>query len=364
MQVPDLLINGNDLVIATHGRSAYIMDDMSQLRQLTPAVMAEAFHLFKPTPVERGRDQAVTINYYLKAPAQKVTLDILDARGSVIRSYTAPDTAQAGGRGGRGGRGGGRGAGGGEAGGDEEGGGGGGGGRGGRGGFGGGRLGLTAGAHRFAWDMRYPGATTFDGLIMWAAGTNGPRALPGGYSARLTVDGQPAQAQSFEIGKAARLASVSAADLQAQFDLAMKVRDRSSDANDAVINIRDIKTQVDDRIGKNASVKAPGQALEEKFTGVEGEIYQYRNRSSQDPLNFPIKLNNKIAALMGAVEGVDGRPTKQSYEVLADLSSQLDVQLNRLDVLIRTDLEQFNKLLKSKGLDPIKPPEKKQKPIT
>jgi len=349
LQVADLVIKGNDLVIGTHGRSAWIMNDISQLRQLTPAVVAADFHLFKPVEAQIGRDNAVPITYYLKSTASSVKLEIVDASGQVIRTYDAQAAAQGGGRGGGGRAGGG----------DEE---GGGFGRG-RGGFGG-RLGTTPGTHRFNWDMRYPGATTFENLIMWAAGTNGPSALPGTYSARLTVDGKAPQTQSFAIGQSAGLANVTMEDLRAKFDLAMKVRDRTSDANQAVIDIRDVKTQVDDRIGKDASVRQPGTQLKDKFTDVEGQIYQYRNQSGQDPLNFPIMLNNKIAALMGAVEGVDGRPTAQSYEVYDYLSGLLDQQLNRVDVLIRTDLEEFNRLLRSKGLDPIKPPERPRRPVT
>jgi hypothetical protein len=337
VQVPDLVIKDNDLVIATHGRSAWIMNDISQLRQLDAVVASHDVHLFKPSAVQRGRDNAVNIAYSLKAPAERVTIEILDSNARLVRSFTA--TRQEGQRGGRG-----------EGAGVQE---GGGGGR--RGGGGGGGAPSTrAGVNRFSWDLRYPGATTFDGLIMWAAGTNGPLALPGTYQVRLTVDDKPAQVQNLEIGKAARLAHVSIDELRAQFELATRVRDRTSEANEAVIAIRDIKSQVDDRVNKDGSVRQQGDALKTKFTDVEGEIYQYRNQSSQDPLNFPIKLNNKIAALMGAVEGVDGRPTRQSYEVFDYLSGQLDQQINRFDVLIRTDLEEFNRLLQSKGLEPVK----------
>jgi hypothetical protein len=194
---------------------------------------------------------------------------------------------------------------------------------------------------------------------MWAAGTNGPTALPGDYQVSLRVDGRPAQTQSFTIAMDPRLENVTLADLRQRFDLAMKIRDRTSEANQAVIDIRDIKAQIEDREGKDASIKQPGDALQEKFTSVEGEIYQYRNQSGQDPLNYPIRLNNKIAALLGAVEGVDGRPTAQSYEVFEELSARLDAQVTRLNVLIQNDLAEFNRLLQSKGLEPIVPKTKK-----
>ena len=337
VQVADLAIRDNDLVIGTHGRSAYIMDDFSQLRQLDAVVASHDVHLFKPTTALRGRDNSVGIAYYLKAPATRVAVDVLDAAGRAVRTWTVNTEGQRAGGGRAAGAGQTAGAGGGRRG-------------------GGGGSTARAGTNRLSWDMRYPGPTTFDGMILWAAGSNGPVAVPGTYQVRLTVDEHPPQTQSFEIGKATRLANVSVEDMRAQFELATRVRDRTSEANEAVIGMRDIKTQVDDRIGKDGSIRPQGDELKTKFTDVEGEIYQYRNQSNQDPLNFPIKLNNKIAALMGAVEGVDGRPTRQSYEVFDYLSGLLDAQLNRMEVLIRTDLDEFNQLLQSKGLEPIRPP--------
>jgi photosystem II stability/assembly factor-like uncharacterized protein len=347
VQVPDLVVKGNDLVIATHGRSAWIMSDISQLRQLNPTVVAQDVHLFEPSRAEIGRDNSVAFTYYLKEPAQTVKMEILDAEGEVIRTYEtqAREEGEAGGRGGAGG------------------GGGGGGGRGGFFGGGGGGLNARAGTHRFNWNMEYPGPTTFENMILWAAGSSGPTALPGTYSARLTVDDLQPQSRTFEIGKSARLADVTMEDLRAKFDLAMQVRNTTSDANEAVIDIRDIKGQVDDRIEEDNTVREPGDELKEKFTEVEGEIYQYRNQSNQDPLNFPIKLNNKIAALMGAVEGVDGSPTQQSYEVFDRLTDLLDTQMTRLNVLISTDLAEFNRLLREKGLDPITPPARRTRPV-
>jgi hypothetical protein len=131
-----------------------------------------------------------------------------------------------------------------------------------------------------------------------------------------------------------------------------------------VISIRDIKSQIDDRIEKDASVRQQGDPLKTKFTDVEGEIYQYRNQSSQDPLNFPIKLNNKIGALMSAVQGVRGRPPAQTYEVFEYLSDELQAELDRIQVLITTDLEQFNRMLRDKGLDPVQPPASRQRVVT
>jgi hypothetical protein len=123
-----------------------------------------------------------------------------------------------------------------------------------------------------------------------------------------------------------------------------------------VIRIRELKTQIAERLAKANSdaVKAEGQKLTERLTDVEGEIYQHRLRSGQDPLNYPIRLNNKLAALQGTVEGGDYRPTDQSVEVFKQLSARLDTQLGRLDALVKTELAAFNRTLQGAGLDAVK----------
>jgi hypothetical protein len=122
------------------------------------------------------------------------------------------------------------------------------------------------------------------------------------------------------------------------------------------VRIRGIKTQIADRIGKasDPSIKSAGETLAARLTDVEGEIYQHRNRSSQDPLNYPIRLNNKLAALQGTVESGDYRPTDQSIAVFKELSARLDAQLGRLDALVKSDIPAFNRQLTAAGLDPIK----------
>jgi hypothetical protein len=149
---------------------------------------------------------------------------------------------------------------------------------------------------------------------------------------------------------------VTDADLQEQFKLAKQINDKVSLANESVLRIRSLKDQIADRIGKasDAKIKAAGQALAEKLTSVEGEIYQYRNRSSQDPLNFPIRLNNKLAALQSIVETGDYRPTDQSYAVFKDLAERLDKQIAQLETLAKTDLADLNRLLAGKKLEPVK----------
>ncbi len=123
-----------------------------------------------------------------------------------------------------------------------------------------------------------------------------------------------------------------------------------------MVRIRNLKTQIADRIGKTTDpkIKTAGESLTTKLTEVEGEIYQYRNRSSQDPLNYPIRLNNKLAALQGTVESGDAKPTDQSYAVFKELSGRLDKEFARLGALTKSDLPAFNTMLTAAKLDPIK----------
>ena len=167
------------------------------------------------------------------------------------------------------------------------------------------------------------------GMILWGASKNsGPVALPGKYQARLTVDGKTV-AQDFEIRMDPRITDVTMADLKEQYDLAMQVRDETSKANEAVIRIRKMKEEL-----AKAKPDAKNKKLMADLTGLEENLYQFRNQSSQDPLNFPIKLNNRLAALQRIVETGDNKPTDASYKVFGELKSELNTQLALLELLL------------------------------
>ena len=336
--VHDIKVEARDLVIATHGRGFYVMDNISPLRQwpLTNEETASPLRLFKPQNPLRGLDQSLAIDYMLKQPAQKVTIEIRDAQGTVIRSFSSAAPAAApspesfrpvdpvpp----------------------------------------------VSAGMHRLNWDLRYAGATEIPGLIMWAASTRGPIAPPGSYEVRVTADANDAR-QPFSIGREAHvLADVTDADLQKEFDLAMQISRKTTQANEAVLLVRGIRPQIDDRRNKLDSKTGPtAQALdklENELTVVETSLYQVKNQSSEDPLNYPIKLNNKVAAVQGVVETGDSAPTSQSVEVFTMLSGQVDQQLTSLDTAVKIEIPRVNEMLKRQKIDPIKPepidPKKKQ----
>ncbi len=301
-QVSDIQVTEKDVVIGTHGRSIYVLDDVAPVREFTAELGKKPVHLFKPYYAVR-RVQPAVFQYYLAKQADSVKIEILDAAGTVIQTfkgdkpkYPKPDEDD-----------------------DDA-----------------GKPKVTlpttaAGLNRYEWDLRYPGATYFKGMILWGARpTSGPLAVPGQYQVRLTV-GDQSFTQPFEIRLDPRLKGVTTADVQQQFTLAMKLRDQTSKANDAVIQIRTVKEKLAKQPDSPANKK-----LKEQLSIIEENLYQIRNQSGQDPLNFPIKLNNRLAALWRSVETGDATPTDGSYKVYDELSADLDRQLAALDALLKT----------------------------
>jgi hypothetical protein len=207
----------------------------------------------------------------------------------------------------------------------------------------------AAGLQRVNWDGRYTGASTFPGMILWGATTVGPAAPPGRYTVRLNVDGAETT-QFFRVRRNPLFADVSDADLRAQFALAIRIRDKVTEANDAVILARGIKTEVDDRVLKNGQLSTLGTRLKTNLSDVEDDIYQVKNQSGQDPLNFPIKINNRLANLNRVVNTGDGAPIANAPVLFDIYSKQLAVQTTRLQTVINTDLTAFNAEAQRLGL--------------
>jgi hypothetical protein len=216
-----------------------------------------------------------------------------------------------------------------------------------------------AGVNSFVWNMRHPDVSSFQGLIMWAASTQGPLAPPGSYQVRLLVNGRHVATRPFRLLKDPRARDVTQADLAEQFNFLMRIHNRVSEANDAVKTIRYVRQELGDRQRRLAGADAEAvRALATPFltelSSVEDSIYQTRNRSNQDPLNYPIRLNNKIAALMGVVGSSDNRPTAQAYEVFNRLSAQLDRELGRMRQAMGA-LPRINERLRAANLPEVQP---------
>ena len=212
---------------------------------------------------------------------------------------------------------------------------------------------MAAGINRFAWDLQYAPVTRFEGMVLWGATTNGPTALPGAYQARLTVDGR-AETQPITVRKHP-FYTASDADLREQFELASRIRDKVNEANDAIIRIRRIKRDLADRVQKSqsADVKAIAEQFTKELTTVEEDVYQVRNQSNQDPLNFPIKTNNRLASLLRVVTTGEGRPIGNAEPIFDDLQKELKAETDRLQRTLGTYLPRFNDLAKRIGIEPI-----------
>jgi photosystem II stability/assembly factor-like uncharacterized protein len=331
------------MVLATQGRSFYVLDDMPLVRTLNPAKFERTSDV-KLFPVKQairiagggwgggGHDptagqnpaNGATIYYYLKSkPEGEVKLRFLTASGKLIREVSSkpkpeqekPDPE------------------------DEE------------------RhrsqLAPTeAGLNRYVWDLRYDDATGFPGLLMWDGSLRGPMAAPGEYKVELVAGGKTESA-NFTVVKDPR-APTTPEDFDKQLELALKIRDRVSEANSSVVGIRAAEEQLKPYLtNSNERVKASAKQLTDELTTIEESIYQTKLKADEDALNFPIKLNNKLASVENVVEETDVAPTAQSYQVYDDLSAQLQVQLDHLHQVETTGIEQFNKLVRDENIPAV-----------
>jgi hypothetical protein len=322
--IRDLVVKDADVVLGTHGRGFWILDDIEPLRDLSPAAYTKALTVFEPDePAMRGIGNAA-IQYFLAEKAEKLTVEILDAAGSVVDTFEGKEEVK-----------------------EVE------------TSFwstpGSSTPTMAAGLNRFEWNLRYKGATTFEGMIIWSAEPeHGPKAPPGRYQARVTADGV-SETVGFEVILDPRVRGVTQADLEEQYRLASQIRDKVSAANDAVIEIRSVRKELENRLEgtSSAQLQQQGRDLVEKISEVERDLYQVKNQSGQDPLNFPIRLNNRLAALQRSVETGDAKPTDGAYKVFQELTAELEGHLSKLDGLLGQALDGVNRELTSEGLEPV-----------
>jgi len=327
--VSDLIVEGNELVIATHGRGFWVLDNIAPLRQAGAGVASAAGHLYAPPAAIRS-GLPVTLTWALRSRPQRASLDILDSAGAVLRHWendTSRAPAAAGGPGGGRRRGGGASF-----------------------------IPVNAGMNRFDWDLRTTPITSFPGMILWGAGTAGPALPPGKYSVRLVADGQ-IMTTTLNVQRNPFLPEVSDADLHAQYAFGRMVRDRANEANVAVIEVRRVKAQLEERqkLKDDRRLKAAGATLVTNASDVEDDIYQVKNQSGQDPLNFPIRVNNRLANLLSMSERGDGRPTTNMPEIFGILDKELKGYQDRLLQVWQRDLAAVNRELARLGLPPLDP---------
>ena len=326
--IHDLAIKNDNLIAATHGRSFWLIDDLTPLHQVNSEMAAKEIVLFKPmssyrmagsnrrNPKLEGENHpnGVMVHYFIKNMDEKseVKLDILESDGDIIRSFSnkAKEKADL--------------------------------------------LTIKKGGGRFVWDMRYPGFKAFPGMVFYGSPNSGPKAIPGKYQVKLTVNGQ-SQTQEFDILKDPRL-KTTPEDFQAQFDFLIKVRNKVTEANEGIINIRKIKqdlTYLKNKMGddvKNKDINDAIKKFDEELKTIENTIHQTKNSSVQDPLNYGIKLNNRLAHLMSEQAQGDFRPTQQGEDVRTKLSQMVDEELGKLKNCVDSHLNKINQMAKEKGV--------------
>jgi photosystem II stability/assembly factor-like uncharacterized protein len=352
--VHDLIVKNDDLVAATHGRSFWILDDISPLRQMAEPKEAPDVQLFAPRvtyrarmpgatprgPVGKNPPEGAIIYYFLKSePAttkgedgretkQEITLEILDAEGGVVRKYsnidkkTGPDQpeedpfeekpAEL--------------------------------------------LPAEAGMNRFAWDLRHDRPVKVPGgeAVFSDYKPKGPMVLPGRYQVRLTVAGK-SQTAPLELKPDPRI-TLPATDLARQYELGLKLRGRINDAQNAINQMLDVRTQIKalkTRLGDDSGRKstvAAADDLDKKIASIEEELFEPKIKASEDSLNYPVKVRYKLVALAQVVDSADAVPTQASYQLYEELSAGLDKVLAAWSNLMAKDLASLNEKLKKESV--------------
>ncbi len=324
--ITDLTIKDNNLILATQGRSLWILDDLSLLHQLY-VTKPNTNKLYKPKPTYRmdggGRSGSKTsganhpsgvMTYFnLENITEKdsISLTYFDKKGDTIQTFSNTSDKH--------------------------------------------KLKVENGLNQFTWDMIYEGAEKLDGMILWWASLSGPKAVPGTYKVTLQVN-DAFQTQDFEILPDPRAEST-VSDMQKQFEFIKDVNKTMDDAHKSIKKIRNIKSQLsafekqykdDERV---SDLLEKSKNLREQFTEIEEALYQTKNRSGQDPLNFPIRLTNKLGHLNALISMGDFAPTDQDVAVKNELTQAIDKQLTQFNQLVSEEILAFNAAFNEKQLN-------------
>jgi hypothetical protein len=348
--VTGMQVAHDDLIISTQGRSFWILDDISPLRELTAEVAASDAHLFAPRDayrVNKGGSggglaelspepgpQGALIHYYLGSEVEgELRIDVVDGSGSTVRTFSSDSATVEATRGVR--------------------------------------ISAEAGMNRTEWDLFYPGPEFPDDAVMWGY-TGGVKAPPGTYTVRLTVDGGPAQERSLRLLADPRIPEVTAAEYAEQFRVAMQIRDSITAVTRAIETLSAVREQVvavlekAEVAGQADQLRPLGDTLQTKSTEVHEELQQTKNQSGQDPIRFPPRLDNQWVELYNNVTGVDGyiaggpegRPLPGAMERLRDLNADWEGVRQRYQAILQNELRRFNQTVERLGLPAVVLPER------
>ena len=332
--ITDLTIKENDLVVATQGRSFYVLDDLGVLQQMNTGIRNKKLHVFDVTPAYRiqvsrfGQNfgtpvnagtnppAGVVFNYYAAAvtDSAKVSVNILDKNHKSVKIFSTE--AKENNR----------------------------------------KLDVSQGMNQFIWDMLYPEAERIEGMILWNGVPGTIMAPPGNYFARFKM-GNDSVDVPFSI-KADPNYKVTQAEYDAQFAFLSEVKEKFNETQKAIKEIRSLRTQINSFVGLQGKeipkeVKQAADSINKKMAAIEETLYQTKARSSQDVLNYPIRLNDKLSGIFDVAGSGNFAPSRQVQDVYRDLASQIDLQLARLNEIKQADIAAFNELIRQKALPVI-----------
>ncbi|NND16891.1 MAG: glycosyl hydrolase [Eudoraea sp.] len=328
--ITDLALKDDNLVVATQGRSVWILDDLTVLHQLDASNKSAANILFKPKDSYRTKGRStstpsktsgqnhpngVISHFYLKEYSKKdsIALTYTTMQGDTLASYSTYTKEK-----------------------DD-------------------KLKAKKGGNTHVWNTRGEAAERLKGMILWAANLSGPKAVPGSYKVHLNVNGN-STSQEFKILPDPR-AEVSIADMQKQHDFISDINKSVNRAHQSIKKIRNVAAQLDAFMKQykgNDDIKdllEKAKKMKEDFGAIEKALYQTKNQSNQDPLNFPIRLTNKLGHLNSLVGFDDFPPTDQDVAVKNELTSQINEQLETFDALVDKEISEFNAAFNSKNLN-------------
>jgi len=356
--IHDLVIKNDDLVLATHGRAFWVLDDVSPLRQFADSFAQDEVHLYQPATAYRRRiptpeggarllfagqnpPNGAIVYFYLKqAPKQEVKVEILDGTGTVIRDYSSlkielpdepldPDDKK-----------------------PEK------------------QIKAEAGLNRFVWDLRYEGANHVPGYYLWEynEGARGPLALPGKYQVRLTAGGK-SQTVPLEVKIDPRV-NVLPTDLEKQFKLLSDVHEQLDRVYGAVNQIQDVREQLGG-LKKRLPPGDPYKSLLEAAGSLDAKLIEVRDplinlkiSANEDSLTYPPGLDGKLAFLAISVSGAsDSVPTESQYQLFEKLRKQTDELLARWEQVRNTDIAAFQKVATGQGVQAVYVPDVKSERV-
>jgi photosystem II stability/assembly factor-like uncharacterized protein len=326
--VTDLTIKENSLIVATQGRSIWMLDDLTVLHQLNSETSNAPMTLFKPKASYRTQGRSgkpsltqgtnlangVIVYFNLKnynKEEDSVMLHFKEKDGTLIKTFSTTSKEN--------------------------------------------KLEVKQGGNHFVWNSRYEGAETLDGMIFWSASFSGAKAVPGEYSVELVLNGE-VQTQDFTILKDPR-AEASVVQMKQQFDFVNAVNKTVDEAHKAIKNIREINKKLSDfennygELNETKDLLVEVKSLKDEFSEIEKALYQTQNKSNQDPLNFPIRLTNKLGHLNRLVTINDFPPTAQDEAVRTELTEKVEMHVKHYNKLISDDLEAFNSAFAKLNLD-------------